>query len=52
MLAIKEARRREHNDDHLSKLERLKIVNAFRKLNPDLVLPENVSDAFVKIIFK
>jgi len=49
--AIRNARSLERNDNHLSKSERLEIVNAFRKLNPDSVLPENVDDAFVEIIF-
>ena len=50
-IKIKNAKHREWNDDHLNGEERLEIVNEFKKFNPEVLLPENINDAFCKIIF-
>lgn len=48
---IQRAVRREENDDHLTDEERMTIVTAFREANPNVELPEDMTDAFIEIIF-
>jgi hypothetical protein len=48
---ISSAVSRELRDDHLNTDERLTLVHAFKKLNPNIELPDDVDDAFVAIIF-
>ena len=48
---IKIAARREYHDDHLSHEEREQLVAAFRAEHPEVVLPADLDEAFVEIIF-
>ena len=48
---IDEARRREDNDDHLTDAERQTLVDAYRALYPTDGLSDEITEAFISIVF-
>ena len=44
------ANKREQADDHLDRNERLSVIHAYKAINPNEVLSDDVDEAFVSII--
>lgn len=49
---IGKARDREYNDDHLSDKERKEIVELYKENFADDSLPEDITEAFIYIIYQ
>lgn len=49
-ILIKRALDRECEDDHLDNEERLDLVNLYLKENPTIELPEDLTEAYLKVI--
>jgi hypothetical protein len=49
--AIKKAADREHADDHLTHIEKLQLVDRYRRAHPTEKLPASMLDAYFEIVF-